>query len=78
MPRYYFDVQDGDHFVRDEEGIDCGSRAAVRDAAIGALPGMASDVLPDGDAHDIEVLVRDETGCCVFKASLSLKSGWQD
>lgn len=76
MSRFYFDVQDGDLHFHDEEGIDLPSTEALRDAAIRALPEMASDALPDGDTHQMVVRVRDANGDYVFEASLSFSSKW--
>ncbi|HEX2017547.1 MAG TPA: hypothetical protein VGO17_01285 [Aurantimonas sp.] len=77
MPRYYFEIDDNGVMTPDEEGIECETLASVRDAAIDALPRMASDVLPDGDHHIITILVRDQAGRSIFKASLTLEAGWQ-
>ena len=37
MPRYYFDVFDGDHITRDEIGIDCRNEDEAANHAIVAL-----------------------------------------
>jgi hypothetical protein len=76
MPRYYFDIDDGRRFTRDEEGLECPSRKAVRDFAMGALPDIARDELPEEDRRDFVVKVRDESGRYVFQAILSLASEW--
>ncbi|MCE7029658.1 DUF6894 family protein [Jiella avicenniae] len=78
MPHHYFDVTDEDRFFRDETGLPCPDEAAVRDAAIRALPTMARDVMPDGDAHQIAVRVRDGDGRYVSEASLTLTAGSLD
>jgi NADPH-dependent ferric siderophore reductase len=76
MPRYYFDIHDGDHLSPDLEGLECSTPAMMRDEAICALPGIARDRLPDGDRQDFWVEVRDDTGRHVFRASLKLTSEW--
>ncbi|WP_457589925.1 DUF6894 family protein [Jiella marina] len=75
MPLYYFDVLDGERFIRDETGHECADVAAIRRAAIESLPGMASDVMPDGDRHSIAVKVRDGDGVYVYEAALTLNAG---
>ncbi len=76
MPIFYFDIDDGERVTIDEQGVDCPNRKAVRDYAIGVLPGIASDAFPDGDQHVIVVRVRDGSGRYIFKASLSLSAEW--
>lgn len=76
MTRYFFDIDDGHRRTVDREGHDLASRAAVRQEAIGVLPGVAADLMPDGDHTTVRVQVRDEAGRPVFHASLTLASGW--
>lgn len=76
MPRYYFDIHDGDHLSPDFDGIDCLTPSMMRDEAIAVLPGIARDVLPDGDIRNLWVEVRDDQGRHVFRASLKLTSEW--
>ncbi|MBO0905615.1 DUF6894 family protein [Jiella sonneratiae] len=76
MPRYFFDVEDANEFIRDEDGHICESDAQVRKAAIEALPGMIGMRIPDGDTHKTTVKVRDEAGAYIYSASLTLEAGW--
>jgi hypothetical protein len=76
MPRYFFDIDDGERFTRDDQGLDCAGPEAMREAAIGVLPNIARDELPDGDRHDFTVKVRDEGGRYLFQATLSLVAEW--
>ena len=76
MPRYFFDVFDGDKLLRDEIGIELAGLEDVRTAAIEALPDIARDVLPDGDRRLFSVQVRDAENRVVFKASLDFKAEW--
>ncbi|MCC4300312.1 DUF6894 family protein [Aurantimonas coralicida] len=78
MPVYFFDVQDEEKFIEDEVGLECEAYAAIRKAAIAALPDMAQAVMPDGDHHVIKVTVRDESGKKIFAASLTLEAQWLD
>jgi hypothetical protein len=76
MPHYYFDIYDGDRLSPDQEGLDCPTPATMRREAIGALPGIARDRLPDGDQKNFWVEVRDDRGRHVFRASLDLTTEW--
>lgn len=84
MPRYYFDIDDGAHFTRDEEGVVLADPEAARAAAIDVLPNIARDVPPPlsatSDGHDdgcrLVVKVRDESGLYVLQASLSIAAEW--
>lgn len=76
MPLFYFDIDDGERFTLDDGGLECPDRKAARDYAIGVLPDLAREALPDGDTHRIVVTVREESGRPVFRAVLSLKAEW--
>ncbi|MER0238920.1 hypothetical protein [Fulvimarina sp. MAC8] len=76
MNTYFFDVRDNDKISRDSVGVFCVSDADIRKKAIETLPGLAGDVLPDGDQHEISVLVREKGGTYVFIATLLLISHW--
>lgn len=78
MPRYFFDVFDGEKLIRDEIGIELAGLENVRIAAIDALPDIARDELPDGDQRVFSVQARDEENRVVFKASLDFKAEWGD
>lgn len=72
MIRYYFDIQDGERHVRDDEGNEFLDFQAARAMAIGVLPNIARDELPDGNRRDFIVDMRDGDGRYVFTATLSL------
>jgi hypothetical protein len=72
MPRYYFDVREGEKFSADEEGEELpGLRAAREEAALSAVA-IGSDILT-ASSPSISVEVRDESGQQVVKVSLSLR-----
>ena len=75
MMRFYFDFDDGLHQMLDDVGLEMRDERAARDAAIGALPGVAEEHLPDGDTHEFKVNVR-EGGAVIFAAKLALTSQW--
>ena len=57
--RYYFDIFEGDHWARDDVGLDCPNDAGARYQAVLALTEMARDFLPaDGPSKDLKVRVR--------------------
>ena len=72
MPRFFIDTSDQDRFVRDEVGIDCADLEAAKAAAVDALPDMARDVLPDGDARTFLAIVRGEDGSPMLQCTLAL------
>ena len=76
MPRFFIDTSDQQNFVRDETGHQFEDMDAARSAAIAALPDMARDVLPDGDARTFLAIVRDNGGRTLLQASLSLGVVW--
>ena len=76
MPKYFFDIYDGEQQIRDDTGVDLSGPDAARDAAIGVLPNIARDELPDGDKREFVAVVRDESGRKIFRAALSLVAEW--
>jgi hypothetical protein len=77
MPRYFFDIDDGDQRSLDHEGMEMPDVWAAREGAIAVLPDVARDVLPDGDRREMVSTVRDESGTVVYIATLSLVGGWK-
>jgi hypothetical protein len=71
MPRFYFDVREGDKFVHDAEGEDRSDIEAARAEAIKALLGIARDHLSQDSAR-VSVEVRDEDGRRIACATLAL------
>lgn len=76
MPRFFIETDDGDNVVFDDEGVVVGSNQMARDLALGALPEMAKDKLPDGDERTFTVTVYDDKRQPVYVATLSLKGVW--
>ena len=70
--RYYFDIRDGNRFIKDEAGLELDGIEAVRREAVRALRGTVGDVLPDGDQRSVAVAVRNEDGKPLLMASLTL------
>ncbi|WP_046861876.1 DUF6894 family protein [Microvirga massiliensis] len=64
MPRFFFDVHDGDGFTPDHEGIELKDIHAAEAEAVRALP--------DGDRRDFVVNVRDAAGRTLVRVRLTL------
>ena len=73
MPKYYIDTADGETFIRDEVGYDFPDLQAAKTAAVDALPDMAREELPDGDARTFLAIVRGEVGLPILQASLTFQ-----
>jgi hypothetical protein len=78
VPRYFFDIDDGDRQSRDTLGTELPDREAVRREATGILPDIAREELPDGNHRIFACSVRDESGTVIFVAKLTLEAEWQD
>lgn len=76
MARYFFDIDENGTVVPDEEGIECASRPVVRDMALGALPGLASDAPTTGKRHVIKITVRDQAREPVLLVTLTREVDW--
>lgn len=70
MPRYFFDVHDGQGFHRDDVGDEFDGFDDARQQCQALLPDIARDELPDGDLHEISCDVRDETGRVVYRGEM--------
>jgi len=70
MPRYFFDSRNGDHFVRDDEGVELDGIEAARDQATLALRDLAKDAIPKETRREFVIEVRDEAGRQLIRASL--------
>ncbi|MCE4223377.1 hypothetical protein HCU64_06405 [Methylobacterium sp. C25] len=77
MPRYYFEIHDGDWSEPDEEGSDHLTDEHAGHEAIEALTHIARDNLPSRDVRDFTADVRDESGNVVFHGTLSFRGEWK-
>lgn len=71
MPRFFFDFDDGQAHLTDDDGLIMKDVHEARGAAIAALPGVAKDLAVDRQ-YKIKSIVRDEEGRSVFQAELTL------
>jgi hypothetical protein len=72
MPRYYFDVDDGEKATLDDQGLELQGIEAAQKEAVRTLPQIGKDVLPDGTEKHVVVTVRNEAGQPIIRATLSL------
>jgi hypothetical protein len=71
LPRFYFDVLDGDAFTRDD-GFDLMGLDAAEGEAIRAIAGIGQESLPKRPTSELCVRVRDSHGYPVLTVTLSL------
>ena len=76
MPIFYFDIYDNGQLSRDDHGFDLETVAEARDQAIGLLPNLARDELPDGEHHSFVCVVRDAANAQLYRASLIFEGLW--
>ena len=70
MPRYYFDVHQGDKITHDDTGLELDGIDAARERLTKGLCDLVPDLLPDGDQTGAVIEVRDKTGRRVLAATL--------
>ncbi len=78
MPRYFFDIHDGEKLECDRSGLVLHDLREARTEAVRALPEIVRDVLPDGERRTVSVVIRCEDGNALFRASLTLNCEWTD
>jgi len=72
VPRYYFDVQDGNTCHIDDVGDVLDGLETALQEAMGLLSELAQQILPNGKDRALVSTVRDEDGKDVYKATLTL------
>ncbi len=77
MTRYFFDLHNGDGPIRDNDGMELASRAAVLREMAKILVDIARDELPAGERTIISVTVRTKERP-VSVASLAFSNEWLD
>jgi hypothetical protein len=77
MPLYFFDFDDDSApSSPDTMGTELPSLECIPEEAVAVLASYAKDRLPGGSHRVFSASVRNEEGVVVFKASLTLQSGW--
>ena len=74
MTRFFFDTFDGQEWIRDNDGVECGSGEIAVQEAQDTLPDIVREELPDGRAPTIWVRIRDEANQVVGVVSLSMNA----
>ena len=70
MPRYFFDLDDGERVTRDGEGTECSDPQAARAQALQMLGEIAKAEMRDDDRSQQRIHIRDESGTTAFTVSL--------
>ena len=76
MPRYFFDIDDGERHVRDDGGWECSGLQEACAVAVRTLPDIARDVAFDGGRQDLVATVRDAGDQTLFRVTLSIRTEW--
>lgn len=74
MPRFYFDIWEGTHFIRDETGLEFDSLDAAEEAAARGAADIGRDQFPKEDTCDITVEVSNEHRQRVLTVTVSMKA----
>jgi hypothetical protein len=72
MPRFFFDIHDGEDFTPDRKGLDLDGLEAAKAEAKKTLSEIVKDEMPDGDRRDFTIDVKDVAGQIVWRVTLSL------
>lgn len=76
MPRYFFDVHDERATSQDIDGTLCADLHTVGATAHRILAEIAAHDPPRVGQMKLHASVRDEAGCVVYTAALSLTGSW--
>ena len=72
MPRYYFDIHDGDEPHTDMVGADLADDQAAREEATRTIADLAKEYLPHDGAHrTITIAVRSSDGSTLLSETLA-------
>jgi hypothetical protein len=72
MPRFFFDIHDGEDFTPDRQGLELDGLEAAKAEAKKTLPEIVKDEMPEGDRRDFTVDVKNAAGQIVWRVTLSL------
>ena len=70
VPRFYFDIRDGESFTPDHEGVEFSSTHEARVDASRALAEMIKGAMPDGLRKAMAIEARDENRKPLFKVQI--------
>ena len=74
MPRFYFDIRDGDRTTLDSDGVEFPTLDAAHADLMDALAEITRDIMPDGNYREIIGEVRDQGGKPVLRATIAVKA----
>ncbi|MDB5506806.1 MAG: hypothetical protein JWR75_1444 [Devosia sp.] len=75
MPRYFFDSDDGDDRIVDDEGLELPDDQAAYKEASTAIVELAKDRIPaDGPLRHLQMWVRNEEGLSVHILTLKFEA----
>jgi len=72
MPRYFIDLHDGAHYVKDKVGFELADESAVRDKLVRIMAKIAQEFSVETERQDYLAIVRDEVAAVLYRAHLSL------
>ena len=72
MPRYFFDLDEGERLFRDERGSDLTDVQAAREEAIAVLPDIVRAMVTGRERKTLTSMIRDDAGNVVFGVRLTL------
>jgi hypothetical protein len=78
VPRFYFDVWEGDRHIRDDTGLELDSLDAAEWAAAEGAAEIGRDCLPKGTARDVTVEARNERGQRVVSVRVAIEVHRED
>ena len=68
MPRFYFDLYDGDHFAPDPQGLDLPSADIARQEATRTLSEIAAQEIPaDGPQRQFRIVILDASRMVLYE-----------
>ncbi|MBJ3785498.1 DUF6894 family protein [Devosia sediminis] len=72
MPRYYFDIHDGERLAVDHVGTELDDLSSARDEATRTLSEIGAEEIPrDGPHREFAIAVRDDSGNVLFELRLT-------
>ncbi|MGE7368297.1 DUF6894 family protein [Neorhizobium sp. NPDC001467] len=76
MPRYFFDVHNGNGASRDEHGLELSSADRVMSEISRIMLDIARDEFPSQEEGRIAIFARDERGNEICASYLSFQTEW--
>ena len=74
MPRFYFDIRDGDRTTLDSQGVEFPTLEAAHTDLMDGLAEITKDIMLDGTYREIIDEVRDEADMPVFCPTVEFDS----